>query len=253
VGANPTRPSANKGKAAASGEGSDGCTQKFRRGNDNSMHIRGRLLQHGTGRRGGRRRPTGLPRLRGKATFVRYADDGVFGFECQDDAERVMAVLGKRMERFGLTLHPQKTRLLDFSRPLRSREKSRGLSTFDFLGFCWYWRRTRKGNWAAACRTRRARMARAIQRVNGWCRENRHLAVRQQHARLVRRVQGHINYFGVNGNTHSLRRFVYQVKRSRYKWLNRRSQRARLSWERFNDLLSDMPLPKARVVVSIWT
>jgi RNA-directed DNA polymerase len=193
------------------------------------------------------------PRLRGKATFVRYADDGVFGFECQDDAERVMAVLGKRMERFGLTLHPQKTRLLDFSRPPRSREKSRGLSTFDFLGFCWYWRRTRKGNWAAACRTRRARMARAIQRVNDWCRENRHQVVRQQHVQLVRRVQGHINYFGVNGNTHCLRRFVHQVKRSWYKWLNRRSQRARLSWERFNDLLRDMPLPKSRVVISIWT
>lgn len=68
----------------------------------------------------------------------------------------------------------------------------------------------------------------------------------------MRRVQGHINYFGVNGNIASLRRFVHQVKRSWHKWLNRRSQRARLNWERFEDLLGDLPLPKARMVVSIW-
>jgi RNA-directed DNA polymerase len=103
-----------------------------------------------------------------------------------------------------------------------------------------------------ACKTRRARLARAIQRVYEWCRENRHLPVRQQHEALTRRVQGHINYFGVNGNSLSLRRLVHQVKRSWYKWLNRRSQRARLTWERFEDLLGDFPLPKARIVVSIW-
>jgi RNA-directed DNA polymerase len=192
------------------------------------------------------------PRLRGKATFIRYADDGVFGFELQDDAERVMAVLSKRMERFGLTLHPQKTRLLDFRRPPRSRGEGRSPTTFDFLGFCWYYRRTRKGSWTVTCKTRRARLVRAIQRVYGWCRRNRHLPVREQHAQLVRRVQGHINYFGVNGNIISLRRFVYQVERSWHKWLNRRSQRARLDWERFQNLLKSLPLPRARIVVHIW-
>ena len=192
------------------------------------------------------------PRLRGKATFIRFADDGVFGFERQDEAQRVLAVLSKRMEHFGLTLHPEKTRLLDFRRPERSRGEGRSPTTFDFLGFCWYWQRTRFGNWAARCKTRRVRLARAIQRVSVWCRENRHLPVAQQHEALRRRVQGHINYFGVNGNMVSLRRFVHQVQRSWFKWLNRRSQRARLNWERFSDLLQDLPLPKARVVVSIW-
>ena len=192
------------------------------------------------------------PRLRGKATFIRYADDGIFGFERQEDAERVQAVLSKRMERFGLTLHPEKTRLLDFRRPSRSRGVGWSPTTFDFLGFCWYYRRTRQGSWAVACKTRRARLARAIQRVYAWCRENRHLPVREQHAQLVRRVRGHINYFGVNGNIASLRRFLHQVKRSWYKWLNRRSQRARLDWERFTDLLNTLPLPNARIVVSIW-
>ena len=192
------------------------------------------------------------PRLRGKATFVRYADDGVFGFERQDDAQRVRAALSKRMERFGLSLHPEKTRLLDFRAPPRSRGEGRSPTTFDYLGFCWYWRRTRAGEWRVACKTRRARLARAIQRVYAWCREHRHLPVQQQHAALVRRVQGHINYFGVNGNIYSLRRFVHQAKRSWHKWLNRRSQRARLNWERFADLLEDLPLPNARIIVSIW-
>lgn len=192
------------------------------------------------------------PRLQGKAVLVRYADDGVLGFERQDDAQRVMAVLDKRLERFGLTLHPEKTRLLDFRRPLRSRGEGRSPTTFDFLGFCWYWRRTRRGSWSVTCKTRRARLARAIKAVHTWCRDNRHLPVRQQHAALSRRVQGHLNYFGVNGNMASLSRFAQQVTRSWFKWLNRRSQRARLNWDRFEDLLRDFPLPQPRIVVQIW-
>jgi RNA-directed DNA polymerase len=176
----------------------------------------------------------------------------VLGFERQDDAQRVMAVLGKRLERFGLTLHPEKTRLLDFRRPLRSRGDGRSPTTFDFLGFCWYWRRTRRGSWSVTCKTRRARLARAIKAVHTWCRENRHLPVRQQHAALSRRVQGHINYFGVNGNMASLQRFARQVTRSWFKWLNRRSQRARLNWDRYEDLLRDFPLPPPRIMVQIW-
>jgi len=192
------------------------------------------------------------PRLKGKAMLVRYADDGVLGFERQDDAQRVMAVLGKRLERFGLTLHPEKTRLLDFRRPLRSRGDGRSPTTFDFLGFCWYWRRTRRGSWSVSCKTRRARLARAIKAVHAWCQEHRHLPIAQQHVALSRRVHGHINYFGVNGNVASLQRFTRQVTRSWFKWLNRRSQRARLNWDRFEALLRDFPLPQPRIVVHIW-
>lgn len=193
-----------------------------------------------------------VPRLRGKAILVRYADDAVFGFERQDDAERVMAVLAQRLARFGLTLHPDKTRLLSFRRPSRSHGGGKGPATFDFLGFTWYWRRTRKGSWAVACKTRRARLTRAIKAVYDWCRNNRHLPVKEQHVALRRRVQGHINYFGVNGNTRSLGILVHQACRAWHKWLNRRSQRARLTWERFTDLLRDFPLPIPRVIVQIW-
>jgi RNA-directed DNA polymerase len=192
------------------------------------------------------------PHLRGKGILVRYADDGIFGFERQDDAQRVMAVLGKRLERFGLQLHPEKTRLLDFRRPPRSQGEGKSPTSFDFLGFCWYWRRTRKGSWSVTCKTRRARLARAIQAVYAWCRDNRHQPVKRQHEMLTRKVQGHINYFGVNGNMDSLERFLQQVRRSWFKWLNRRSQRARLTWKRYEDLLRDLPLPRARIVVKIW-
>ena len=87
------------------------------------------------------------PRLAGKATLVRYADDLVIAFERKDDAERVMEVLGKRMGRFGLTLHPDKTRLLPFRRPPAGQEGGKGPSTFDFLGFTLYWARAKTGRW----------------------------------------------------------------------------------------------------------
>jgi RNA-directed DNA polymerase len=85
------------------------------------------------------------PRLRGKARLVRYADDFVIGFECREDAERVMAVLPQRMQRYGLTLHPDKTRLLDFRQPPAAQRDGKGPGTFDFLGFTLYWRRSQWG------------------------------------------------------------------------------------------------------------
>jgi RNA-directed DNA polymerase len=192
------------------------------------------------------------PRLAGKAVLVRYADDFVIGFERKDDADRVMAVLGKRMGKYGLTLHPDKTRLLPFGRPGGKKEARESPGTFDFLGFTFYWRRTEKGGWAVRCRTRRARLARAIKAVGEWCRCHRHLPIKEQHAALRSRIQGHFNYFGVSGNTSSLASLNHWAARAWYKWLKRRSQRTRLNWERFRDLLRDFPLPRPRVMVSIW-
>jgi group II intron reverse transcriptase/maturase len=193
-----------------------------------------------------------LPRLRGRACLVRYADDFVIGFQYREDAERVLAVLAKRMQRYGLTLHPDKTRLLDFRRPPAAQQCGRGPGTFDFLGFTLYWRRSRRGRWYMACKTRRARLGRAIQAVYAWCRSHRHEDVAVQHAGLRSRLQGHFNYFGVNGNLGSLACLLYHATRAWHKWLNRRSQRARLSWERFLALLQTYPLPRLRVVVPIW-
>jgi group II intron reverse transcriptase/maturase len=192
------------------------------------------------------------PRLRGEAHLVRYADDFVITFEHKDDAERVMGVLGKRMGRFGLTLHPDKTRLLPFRRPPAGQTSGKGPATFDFLGFTLYWRRTRSGRWGMACKTRQARLRRAIQNVADWCRRHRHLPVKEQHAALTRRIQGHFNYFGVNGNSRSLSLLVEEARRAWYKWLRRRSQQAHLTWEKFGALLKRLPLPRPRITVRIW-
>lgn len=190
------------------------------------------------------------PRLRGKAILVRYADDFVIGFERKDDAERVMAVLPKRMGRYGLTLHADKTRLVPFKRP--TGVGGRGPASFDFLGFTLHWRRTRSGRWQMWCKTRRARLRRAIQAVAEYCRRHRHDPVKDQHAALMRRLRGHFNYFGVNGNLRCLKNLGCATARIWYKWLRRRSQRKRLNWGRFNALLLRFPLPEPRITVQLW-
>ena len=193
------------------------------------------------------------PRLRGKTTLLRYCDDFISGFEREEDARRVRVVLEKRLKRFGLTLHPDKTRLLPFWRPPTTQQRGQGPATFDFLGFTFYWRRTRIGHWRMGCKTRRASLRRAKQALYDWCRRHRHQPVEAQHAALGRRLRGHFNYFGVNGNFQSLRQLVGATKRAWYKWLCRRSQRKRLTWERFTDFLRQRPLPRPRIMVRIWS
>jgi len=192
------------------------------------------------------------PRLRGKSCLVRYADDLLFGFELREDAERVMAVLGKRLGRYGLSLSPDKTRLLDFRRPPRDHKGGKGPGSFDFLGFTHYWRRSRKGAWQPAWKTRRKSLHKAIISLQSWCKANRHMPIPEQHVALTRRIQGHFNYFGVNGNHRSLSMVLYKVERSWFRWLSRRSQRTRMTWKRFNGILRQMPLPRVRVYRNLW-
>ena len=157
------------------------------------------------------------------------------------------------MQRYGLTLHPDKTRLVPFQRPTLAQQDGKGPATFDFLGFTLYWRRTRHGRWRLACKTRRTRLGRAIQSVCAWCRDHRHEAVGVQYAALCSRVRGHIAYFGVNGNLRSVACLCHRALHAWYKWLRRRSQRTRLNWARYQALLKDRPLPRPRILVRIWS
>jgi RNA-directed DNA polymerase len=124
------------------------------------------------------------PRLQGKATLRRDGDDFIVGFEREDAARRVMAVLDKRRGRFGLALHPDKTRLLPFWRPPKSQQSGKGPATCDFVGFTFYWRRTRQGHWRMWCKTRPASLRRAKKSIYDWCRRHRHLSIKAQHAAL---------------------------------------------------------------------
>ncbi|HMG53213.1 MAG TPA: group II intron reverse transcriptase/maturase [Kofleriaceae bacterium] len=191
------------------------------------------------------------PQLRGRSTLVRYADDFALCFERADDAQQVWGVLEERFKKFGLALHPKKTRSFSFQAP-RDGDGSGG-ATFDFLGFTLHWQRARKpGTWRVAFRTRGARLRRAIKAATEWCRRHRHDPVKEQHLALTRKLNGHYNYFGVNGNLGSLRRLCFAVERIWQKWLNRRSQRARMSWKRFQQLIQANPLPAPKIKVQIW-
>jgi RNA-directed DNA polymerase len=194
------------------------------------------------------------PRMNGKAELIRFADDFIICFEHMEDAKRVMDVLGKRMNRFGLSLHPEKTRLIDFRRPSLSHKGGKGPGSFDFLGFTVYWRRNGKKSkgWHVSWKTRKSRLSRAIKRIHAQCRRQMHWRVADQHAALVSRLRGHFNYFGVNDNTGRLELLIAITERAWHKWLNLRSQRSKMTWERFQNLLRDFPLPKPRVYVDLW-
>ena len=193
------------------------------------------------------------PRLGGRSLLVRYADDFVMVFEREEDAKRVEEVLPKRLERYGLKLNSKKTRRLDFRSPPEAQQGGKGPATFDFLGFTFYWRRTRKGGWRAWCKTRKARLARAIQAIEDWCRKNRHRPIQEQHQAIKRRLDGHIQYYGVNGNTEQVQKLIMRAGWAWFYWLRKRSQRARrLTSERFQQILKKYPLPRPRVVVPIW-
>jgi RNA-directed DNA polymerase len=189
------------------------------------------------------------PRLRGRAELVRFADDFVIAFECEDDARRVHEVLPKRFEKYGLTLHPDKTRLVPFRRPSYSKDddgttKGSGQGTFDLLGFTLYWARSERRYWVIQLKTARDRFTRTLHRLNEWCRRNRHLPVSEQSKRIGRALVGHFAYFGVIGNQGrllALRRAVYRTWRS---WLNRRSQRSRVTWARMKAIYDRYPLPE---------
>lgn len=189
---------------------------------------------------------TVLPRLTGRAFLIRYADDFVMVFGEQEDALRVQKVLSSRFQRFGLTLHPDKTRLVSFKRPhLDGNGPKPG--SFDFLGFTHYWGRSRRGTWALKRKTAKGRLSRALRSINQWLRRSRHRPVGEQAAALRRKLSGHYNYYGIRGNSTGISRFADEVRRLWKKWLGRRSQRARMTWEKFHRLLERYPLPPARL------
>ncbi len=193
------------------------------------------------------------PRLQGRAFMIRYADDAVLAFEREEDARRVLAVLGKRFDRFGLKLHPEKTRLVDFRPPPQgTRDRDHPGHSFDLLGFTHFWVRSRTGRWIVGRKTAKARFGRAITRLAHWCRLARHWSVPDQHQALNRKLRGHYAYYGVTGNARALHRLWHPAKRVWRKWLHRRSQRGRMTWPRFHRLLQRHPLTPVRVVHSIY-
>jgi group II intron reverse transcriptase/maturase len=194
------------------------------------------------------------PRLKGRSYVVRYADDFVIGFTEDEDARRVMAVLPKRFGKYGLTIHPDKTRLVPFRKPEGERDGTDEprSGTFDFLGFTHFWARSRKGNWVLKRKTAANRFTRAIRTIDQWCRFHRHEPIAEQHAVLRRKLQGHAAYYGITGNSPALARFYHEVLKVWRKWLMRRRRAWRASWDWFSQLLARYPLPYLRSIHSVY-
>jgi RNA-directed DNA polymerase len=188
------------------------------------------------------------PRLHGQAYLVRYADDFVMLFEHEDDARRVLDVLPKRFEKYGLRLHPEKTRLVEFRRPPDDPSGSHGGTTgsFDLLGFTHFWSRSRRGSWVVKRKTAQSRFSRALRCIAQWCRTHRHEPVSEQHRALTQKMRGHYGYYGIVGNSVMLSSFHYWVRAVWKKWLGRRNNH-HLTWERMYQYLKRFPLPPPRL------
>ena len=185
------------------------------------------------------------PKLRGRAELIRFADDFVVVCEKREDAEALLAQVAERFQSYGLAIHPEKTRIVDFRHPWESDQKPQ---SFDFLGFTHYWEKTRRGGCAVGRKTKGKKYHAALGRVWDWCKENRHLPVEQQHKELSRQLLGHYAYYGISGNSRALGSFWHQVKQHWHYWLKRRSRAAKEGERLWKLLEGRLGLPRARIV-----
>ena len=192
------------------------------------------------------------PRLRGEAHEIRFADDAVLCFQYREDAEKVLSVLTKRFAKYGLTLHPEKTRLLEFGREAEEHAKCQGKKpgTFDFLGLTHICTRSRRGKFTVHVRTMRKRLRRSLKAVAQWCQEHMHDPVDKQQKILNAKLQGHYQYYGRPTNYRGIRKFYRRVRHNWRTWLSRRTRGAKMTWEKYEALLRQLPLLPPRIMHS---
>ena len=190
------------------------------------------------------------PRLKGNSFLVRFADDFVLGCESEIDGNRVMEVLPKRFERFGLTIHPDKTKKIRFKQEHRNVQKSEN-ETFDFLGFTHYWAKSRKGNWVIKRKTMRKRQACAMRNLYVYCRNNKHNAIKEQYRSLCSKLHGLYNYYGIICNYRMLLVLYEHTKKCWCKWLGRRTRDGDINYDKFEKFLCYWFLPRPRITKSV--
>lgn len=186
------------------------------------------------------------PLFNGEMHLTRFADDFVIGFQYWTDAKRFEVVVPKRFSKFGLVLHPEKTKLLEFGKYARERRKGKRPETFQFLGFTYYCSLTRNGKFTVKLKTASKRLRRSLSRIEAWCKTHRHLPIRRQSQLLGPMMVGHYQYYGRRSNIQSLRKFYRTVLRRWYKWLCCRGS-GYLTWRKFEKIASHHPLPMPRI------
>jgi group II intron reverse transcriptase/maturase len=189
------------------------------------------------------------PRLRGEAYEIRFADDFLICFQNLEDAQKVMEVIPKRFGRFGLEIHPEKTRLIEFGRRAFEQAQRQGkrVSTFDFLGFTHICAKSRRGKFTIHVRTRRKRLRRSLAEITEWCQRHRHDPVDKQCKALNAKLRGHYQYYGRPTNYDSLWRYYRRVRRIWKKWLNRRTRGKTVNWTVYEQILHRHPLLRPRI------
>jgi group II intron reverse transcriptase/maturase len=192
------------------------------------------------------------PRLKGEAYEIRFADDAILCFQHKEDAEKVLRVLPKRFEKYGLTLHPEKTRLIAFGRAAVRNAKKQGEQpeSFDFLGFKHLCARSRKGKFTVHVKTLAKRLRRGLKTVADWCKQHRHEPVDTQQKALNAKLRGHYQYYGRPSNYCGILQFYRRVRRIWREWLSRRTRGRQLTWERYSAILRQHPLLRPRITHS---
>ncbi|MBW8015776.1 MAG: group II intron reverse transcriptase/maturase [Planctomycetes bacterium] len=189
--------------------------------------------------------------VRGYCELVRYADDFVCVVKYVDDAERIEQALKNRFEKYGLEIHPTKSRRITFGRFERenARKQNRKPNTFDFLGLTHYCDTSRKGNFKLGRKTSRKKFSAKCREMNDWLKGIRNLVKTKDWWKiLAAKLRGHIQYYGVSENYASVAKFYKLTIKMVQKWLNRRSQKRKMNWARFTEYLEHYPLPKPRIV-----
>jgi len=188
------------------------------------------------------------PRMKGRCFLIRFADDFIIGCELEVDAHRVMDVLPKRFGRFGLAIHPKKTRLIKFGKPEPRGERANGNGTFDFLGFTHYWAKSHRGHWVMRRKTSKKGIGRFLKSLWQWCRINRHLPPKEQYRMLCVKLRGHYQYYGISGNYRAINGVYHYAKRSWRYWLSRRSHKGYINWDKFLISIAEkFPFPRPKI------
>lgn len=193
---------------------------------------------------------------KGYCELVRYADDYVCLVQYKEDATKIREALEKRFNKYDLTLHPDKTRVFSFGRFERgnSQNQNRKANTFDFLGFTHFSDKTRKGSFKVGRKTVMKKFRAKIKELNIWLKQIRNLVPTKEWWKTLKaKLRGHFEYYGVSGNSPSIKKFYSLTLKLVHKWLNRRSQKKSMSWSKLYNYLSLYPLPQPRIRHNFYT
>lgn len=192
---------------------------------------------------------------KGEAYIVRYADDFVCCFQYYDDAHKFYRELQERLEKFNLEIAVDKTKIIPFGRFAGENSRKNGVGkpqTFDFLGFTHYCSKGKKGNFRVKRKTSQKKLKAKIKECDEWLKRNRSKNMVDIMQRLQRSLTGYFNYYCITDNSRAVNQFIGNITKRLFKWMNRRSQRKSLTWEKFELFLKRFPLPKPRIKVNIY-